>query len=198
MSTPRITIITPTTPDRAEMLDRLRIMVAAQNYPRFEHLIESGTESIGHKLNVMCAEATGSIIVRMDDDDKYAPNYIPNMVAGLMMYNCDMVGLSSIYYHHLAQNAIYEYTNPPKAQLYLCGATLAFKRTTWEANPFPRISKGEETAWQGNINRAALPFKDSFLATLHGNNTCSHNSLHAMKKLTPTASALIIKKWSGY
>lgn len=191
---PSVSIITPTTLDRPTFNDRIKANGLLQDYKGYkEHLFNIEHLSIGEKLNRMCDMSQGEIIIRMDSDDIYSRDWVTKCVNALIESNCDLIGLSNIYYHQLQTGDIYEYRNQPNSQLYLCGATLCFWRKTWEQNPFPNISQGEETAWQAKIKRAAFGYKDGFLATLHGANTCSHKALPMMKKVAYSHPLMLVQ-----
>lgn len=182
---PSVSIITPTTLDREQFNDRIKAIGLMQDYRgEWEHLFSIDDGSIGSKLNYLCAKADGDIIIRMDSDDRYSLDWVTNCVAALLISKADIVGLSNAYFYRESDRQLLEYANQPNSQLYLCGATLAFHRKAWERKPFPETSNGEDLYWQtGNGKLFAHDYKHGFLATLHGNNTCSHKAVPIMKKV---------------
>src|SRR6187399_2030925 len=105
MTRPLVSVITPTA-NRPEMLERCIRMFLAQDYENKEMTVcASGNtdynwnriygiypelcltflhKSIGAKRNECFRNVSGSIILHMDDDDLYAPDWITKSVAALI------------------------------------------------------------------------------------------------------------------
>jgi len=186
---PLVTVITPTA-NRPELLKRCIKQFLAQDYVNKEMVIvcdewsdlgegwaTDGTIKIicspgviGHKRNKCVERATGQIILHMDDDDLYAPDWITRSVAALG--SNDLTGLSAAYFYNGAELREFVYAGK---QPYVCGATMCYWKKTWERKPFPNLNSGEDTLFCANNGRV-IPhdYKEGFCAMIHGGNTASH------------------------
>lgn len=175
---PTVSIITPTTYDREAFNRRIEAIGQSQDYPNIiEHLFDYESYPIGTKLNRLCNEAKGDIIVRFDSDDVYSTDYITKAVNSLITSQAAITGLSSIYYYDGRIMRKYTSKSP---QPYICGATFVFWRSTWKKKPFKDINTGEDAAFLANIGKIDQSGNiDTFLATLHNTNTSSNKNLTA-------------------
>ena len=191
-----VTVITPCTGGRLDMLQRVIEMVGYQDYAgKVQHLTDMQDATIGYKRNYLCNNADGEIILHMDSDDCYQPDWITRSVEALISSSANITGLSSCYFHDTTRNNVHEYT-APEGQLYLVGATLCYWRKQWEKKPFKDIHMGEDTDFITNAGKLyAHEYKAGFMATIHGNNTCSHLALPSMKKLPQNEAAQIINNF---
>lgn len=172
MISPTVTIITPYTADRLPMMQRLAEMVKCQDYPvRWQACDHKGT--IGAKLNWCIEQTDADIIIRMDSDDCYAPDWVSRSVAALGVGNC--TGLSKAYFK--SPDQWYLYNHGENKQPYVCGATMCFYRSAWENNRFPDTSHGEDLIFQTKCIVRPHDYIDGFTAMLHGGNTASHLNL---------------------
>lgn len=130
--------------------------------------------TVGEKLNWLCANARGEIIVRFDDDDWSAPERIRNQVWALDYGNVQVTGYHDWFYYDVKSGQAWEYRFPG-LKPYASGGTHAFYRSYWQKHPFSSKSNGEDTDFSheakalGYLNsfRAA----DAFVARIHGQNT---------------------------
>ncbi|MFO1186934.1 MAG: glycosyltransferase family A protein [Alphaproteobacteria bacterium] len=188
---PRVSLITPTYERRA-FLEASHRCVSAQTYRNWEWLIlddsaepcrflqhadarnihyahVSSRLSIGEKRNKLIEAASGEIIVQIDDDDYYAPQYVQAMVAALHG-GADIVNLNAWFlldrrnhffgYWDLLMRDKPSYRCSPDAielvtpTLALAhdlseahfgfGFTYAFWRRVWEAGRFPDKNWNED------------------------------------------------------
>lgn len=180
MDYPKVTVITPTTGNRILYLKRCMEYFSAQDYPNKEHLHIAGDDTIAGKLNTCCAMAKGEIILRFDDDDIYAPDWITKSVQSLIESKADITGLSNAYFYR-PNKALYDYQYAGE-MTFVLGATMCFWKKTWENSKkkFYAISYvrgklvGEDKYFCVN-NGLVVPhtYKEGFMATLHGGNTSS-------------------------
>lgn len=170
-----VTICTPTISERSHMLDRLDQIINAQTYPIHEWLIDSTADPIGRKRNKLKRQATGDIIVHMDDDDFYANDWVEKSVQALK--HCDVAGLCKAYFH--TDTAVFLWQVRP---VYVCEATMSYKRNI--PNTFGETGTGEGLQFLKGANLKPHDYIDGFKAIIHGNNTASHLQLHSMKKIS--------------
>jgi len=191
----KVSVIIPSTLDRYGMNMRIADIYDNQDYKNKQIILFTGDGSIGAKRNGLCNLATGDIILHMDSDDLYQPDWITRSVEALISSDANITGLSSCYFHDTTRNNVHEYI-APQGQLYLVGATLCYWRRQWEKKPFKDIQMGEDTDFITNSGRLyAHDYKSGFMATIHGNNTCSHLALPAMKRLHQYDAAQIINSF---
>lgn len=165
-----VTIITPTIPSRSEYLKQLEQQIQAQDYPNIEWLIDDREGySIGTKRNELCANAKGDIIIHMDDDDLYAPDWVSKSVEALQ--GADITGLSYAYFISEQHKYLWAWEG---SQPYVTEATMCYWHKTWLNKPFREVMTGEGASFQ--TNRVVKPhgYIDGFTARLHNNNTASH------------------------
>lgn len=194
----KVSVITPTASGRAQQLkncirqflsqdyaDKEMIIVGAPGdclaweYPEYGKSVfwidDIGNEPIGTRRNAACQLASGDIIVHMDDDDIYAPDWISRSVDALQQSTGNITGLSSAYFQTPDHLYLYEY--PANAQPYVCEATMCYWRSFWDAHPFPDIRAGEGLYFCGAGRLKPHNYIDGFTAIIHGSNTASHKQL---------------------
>jgi len=169
---------------RTGHLEHLRKCVAAQTYDPIEWIVITGDEAtVGEKRNKACEMAKGEYIVNFDDDDHYEPSYIGDALAHLLSNNLDVTGVKDAYFVNHQTLQLFEY-NYKGRQPYVLGSGMLYKRKVWERKPYPAKSIGEDTDFVTNAGRiGAFEGKHLFYATLHGNNTASHQAMHTFKSL---------------
>lgn len=184
MRTPTVSIITPTTFDRAHFNEQIKEMMQAQDYPNIvEHVFDYTLDrSIGAKRNALVEEAVGDVILHFDSDDMYAPDWVSHSVRVLVTQGLDMTGLKSVYFSDQYNKAwLYQYKG---SQGYVCGATMCYWKKHWARHPFRDLQNGEDTgfcAYGGRIK--AHGYVDGFIARIHGRNTASHQAIAAMQEI---------------
>lgn len=206
MNNPLVSVITPTA-NRPELLRRCIDQFLAQDYANKEMVIvhdnmedvpyggmfpmgvirimEPGL--IGYKRNLACKLSVGEIIVHMDDDDLYAPDWITRSVAALG-YN-DLTGLSSAYFLQPGKH-LWQYTYGGK-QPYVLGATMCYWKKTWERNQFKThvgkkvqrvVRSGEDALFCANAGHIAPhDYIEGFTAIMHGKNTAMHEAFRLLR-----------------
>lgn len=138
---------------------------------RYFHLHQEYT--IGTKRNKACEKAAGTIIVHIDDDDWYAPNWVSYQVDALLRSEADVCGLNKVKYHSLITDNTYclnKDTNGKKN--WLAGATLAYFKTFWQKHQFKDVQIGEDDLFIKNSHATifAHNYYDGFIATVHSSN----------------------------
>ncbi|WP_175470685.1 glycosyltransferase family 2 protein [Pedobacter hartonius] len=128
--------------------------------------------SIGTKRNIACEKASGSIIMHWDDDDWYAPNWITYQVNAMLNAEADICGLSHVQFYSIKENRYYIKKNTDAKRNWLCGATLAYRKSFWNKNPFRNIHIGEDILFVRNKNASVFAhgYFEGFLAIVHADN----------------------------
>lgn len=171
---PLVSIITPTTHDRALFNERMYRIVESQDYPNIEHVVSfDQSKVLGAKMNDMIASCRGEIIVNIDSDDWYASDWVSRMVDLLMRSGADVAGLKKAYFYK--EPELWSYTYPSYDKC-LFGATMCHTRAFWERNPYQTKMVGYDVDFtQKNCNIAVSDYINGFVATVHVDNTSPKN-----------------------
>lgn len=176
----KVSVICPT--NRPQNIPHLVEMFHRQDYEDKELIVVQSEGTIGAKRNKACAQAKGSIIMCMDDDDYFAPDYISRCVE-VLKGGADVTGVSSAYFYSPGQKRawLYEYKGVVP---YVLGSGMAFYRHIWERNKYKELQQGEDAAFLANAGRI-IPndYITGFLATIHARNTASHLTLPYMVEI---------------
>lgn len=189
----KVSVIVPTLNNRKDLLKYILLSYRAQDY-RNKEIIIGGIDSafsfntlqhdscdaiykdinervsIGSKRNQLIELARGDIILHMDDDDYYAPDWITRSIAALGSHQ--MTGLSSLYFYKPDTNLwLYEY--PMHEKPWVAGATMCYRKSFWEKHPFDEnIKYGEDNKFVWACEDVAPHnYTNGFLASIHPNNT---------------------------
>lgn len=152
---------------------------------------EGKKETIGVKRNRLVKGAKGEIIIHMDDDDWYAPDFITRSVNHLLNTKAAITGLSKAYFYKPHTN-MWLYEKNFK-QPYVIGSGMCFHKEVWSKKPFPDTNSGEDLEFQANAGKViAHEYIDGFMAMIHGNNTASHKAVAGMKRINPDIAKSIL------
>ena len=105
---------------------------------RYRVLRAPEEKNLGHCLNVAAEAAVGDVLLKIDADDLYFPNYVGDAVLGLQTSNADISGKRSSFAYLEASDELYvrfpnhEYSFVEQT----FGGTMAIKRALWEAVRF--------------------------------------------------------------
>jgi glycosyltransferase involved in cell wall biosynthesis len=154
------------------------------------YMYNNQQKSIGLKRNLACDQANGEIIVHWDDDDWHATDWISAEVYFLTTYNADLTGMQHIYYYSAPDNKLYwvkrTYKDGSNPLNWVHGATLAYWKSFWFANPFKDLSQGEDDDFI-QTSKAKLKvhdYKDGYVCILHPHNTVIRSFENLKFKLT--------------
>jgi hypothetical protein len=128
---------------------------------------------LGEKRNRLAALARGELLVHMDDDDWYPVDRVSMAVRLLHGARRPVLGQSALLVYQAATGVIRRY--PRVHDRHAHGATLAYRRSYWEENPFPAVHRGEESGFlrgfTAPIVQLRLPPERVMLCVDHGANT---------------------------
>jgi hypothetical protein len=221
---PLISCVMPTY-NRRRFLPQAIANWQAQDYPRRELIIiDDGEDSveelipadtriryiqlparrtIGAKRNLACDQARGDLIVHWDDDDWSAPWRIGYQVEMFLKQDVDVSGLSTVYFCDLSSERAWRYEYPAGRKPWVHDATFCYRRSQWEADPFPDSSFGIDTAylWQGAPKRVGSLVDPSFyVGMVHQANTSRKDVHDAWWRPHPVSeiASLMGPDWDGY
>jgi hypothetical protein len=138
-----------------------------------------GKRTVGEKRNIGCEAATNEIILFMDDDDHYPPTSLRRRVAWLTKspnapsaVGCTMLAMYDLIKGTSAVN-VPPWGLPLGARV--SEASLAFKKSFWEARKFSAVGVAEGEAWL--LGRESefleIPPQQLIVAFSHGGNCSS-------------------------
>lgn len=124
------------------------------------------------KRNLACEKATGEFILHWDDDDIYAADWISRQVEILLSSNADISGLSHVMFYSMSSKQYYSYEFHENNSRWICGATLAFRKSLWEKYPFVNMQVGEDADFIINSGGrlSILDYEYGYQAKIHLNN----------------------------
>ena len=206
-STSVISILTPTH-ERHTFLPYLALMIGAQTIPlrRLEWLVvddsaQSMTEwfresplqrelhrityvhlphkvTIGCKRNLIKTLATGNVLIHMDDDDYYAPNYVQTVMQMFASKEQpSLIGATTIYL--MFPDSLYLYQSGPFRQNHSCGGALSYTKEYANANHFDNtLTHREEPSFiQTNQMMQISSMFNINMVFVHENNTVAKDHL---------------------
>jgi ADP-heptose:LPS heptosyltransferase/SAM-dependent methyltransferase len=142
--------------------------------PRIRYFQLPHSSSTGAKRNFACNLSKGTLIAHWDDDDWYASWRLTYQVEQLLAADVDICGLDRVLFYGPDEADAWEYVYPPGQRPWVYGASLCYKRSFFEAHPFPDIRVGEDTCfvWADPGARVkALENRRFMVGLMHGENT---------------------------
>lgn len=153
---------------------RESILPLVPENPRIRYFFsEEPIGTIGVKRNYACEKSRGEIIMHWDDDDWYAPDWISRHIDALSTSKADITGLNRVVFYSPSLNKRWMYEDSETEKPWLCGATMAYRKSFWKAHPFVDLQVGEDYdfVWNSNAKVFAMDYLGGFIAILHPNNT---------------------------
>jgi len=143
------------------------------DHPQIKYFFTDPLGTIGIKRNYACGQASGEIILHWDDDDWYAGDWISRQVEAQQSSGADITGLNRVIFYSPSVDKKWMYEDTEEDKPWLCGATMAYKKSFWEAHPFIDLQVGEDYdfVWNSGAKIFALDYLQGFIAILHAHNT---------------------------
>lgn len=140
---------------------------------RIKYFYTEPIGTIGMKRNYACEKANGEIIMHWDDDDWYAADWISRQVDALSTSGADITGLNKVVFYSPSINKHWMYEDSDTEKPWLCGATMAYRKSFWQTHPFMDIHVGEDYdfVWNSGGKVYAFEYFNGFAAVLHPHNT---------------------------
>lgn len=142
-------------------------------HPKIRYFYSEPLGTIGVKRNHACEKAQGEIIMHWDDDDWYAKDWISKQVDALSTSGADITGLNRVIFYSPSIEKHWMYEDKDLEKPWICGATMAYKKSFWQEHQFIDIQVGEDYdfVWNTNAKTFAMDYLDGFIAILHAHNT---------------------------
>lgn len=129
--------------------------------------------TIGLKRNYACEKASGEFIQHWDDDDWYASDWLSRQVNAQLNSGADITGLNQVIFYSPSVDKRWMYKDTDMEKPWLCGATMAYRKSFWQKHPFIDIQVGEDYdfVWNSGAKTFAIDYTEGFVAILHPYNT---------------------------
>lgn len=133
--------------------------------------VRAGTTT-GDRRNIACEAARGDVIVHIDDDDWYAPDYTITVVSRLLETDAAVSGLVDFYFYDVFRKRGWKTIK----LLVPTGATMAYRRSTWKETPFRPVRLGEDNDFLSDLGQKGATFAitdrdDQFIYMRHRKNS---------------------------
>ena len=148
------------------------------------------TQGVGLKRNFACKKAEGEIIIHLDDDDYYAPDWVSCQVNELTNSKADVCGINQINFYALGLDKSWQYTDPEFDKPWIYGATFAYWKSFWEQHPFKDFQAGEDNdfIWNNPAKIHSYRYTDGYLGLIHQDNI-------AMRPFDNPREKITVMKW---
>lgn len=114
-------------------------MEIAKQYPNVRVLRQPQSKKLGACLNYAIARAQYSYIAKFDDDDYYAPSYIPEAMALFTKAKADVVGKRSCFFYFPHRSLLLKRASPARPYSRcrrIAGATIMFHKRVFRKVKF--------------------------------------------------------------
>ncbi|SEB22396.1 Glycosyl transferase family 2 [Pedobacter hartonius] len=140
--------------------------------PNIHYYYAKASQEIGPKRNFLCSKAQGEIIIHLDDDDWYAPDWISKQVNALNTLNTDITGINNINFFSTVENIFWNYKYTENIKPWIYGGTLAYWKSLWDKNPFKDMQTGEDNdfIFSSKAKIYAHDYTTGYLGLIHGDN----------------------------
>ncbi|WP_367649697.1 glycosyltransferase family 2 protein [Paenibacillus sp. NEAU-GSW1] len=172
----------------------------AQQYPGVRILRQPQSKNLGACLNFAAARAQYTYIAKFDDDDYYAPSYIPEAMALFRKVKADMVGKRTCFFYMphrslllLRQMPIRPYSRCRK----IAGATIMFHRRVFNKVKFStQVRQGTDVRFvSASVRKGFRVFTTSpyNFAAIRRANRYSHTWKISDQRLLGSKKRLLIR-----
>ena len=114
------------------------------------------TVTLGECLNLLVDAAEGDILTKMDDDDFYGENYLPDLVHALNFSQADLVGKAATYFYFESKDAtILSYgAHEHRYTDFVRGATLTAPAEVFREHRFEALGRSEDSTFLKSVKSA--------------------------------------------
>lgn len=144
-----------------------------EGIPNVRYIRSYIREPMGEKLNRLCKEARGDIIIVMDDDDYYQPERVSTVVNAFYTYpQIEVAGSSHVYMYSTEEDQVYSVG--PYHSKHALNCTLAFRKSYLKEH---RYDPMEECAVEKvfledfTVPIIQLPAENTIVHIIHSSNT---------------------------
>jgi glycosyltransferase involved in cell wall biosynthesis len=171
---------------------------ASNTIPNIRYLYSDEKMRIGAKRNLLNKEATGTIIIAMDDDDFYPSTRITSIVDAFHTHlDISLAGSSEMYMYYTDNKQIYKVG--PYHPNHATNGTMAWRKSYSNTHLYSEyVTKAEEVSFLENYKHKMIQLHpvDTILVICHTDNTVDklkmrqENLLSSSNLMTPTHYSL--------
>lgn len=168
----------------------------AKTIPNLKYIYTEDKLLIGAKRNRLNAEARGSILIAMDDDDYYCPTRVSHVVETFRLNpHIDVAGCSELYIYFTDNQKIYHCG--PHGKNHATNGTMAWRKSYADRHRYDeRIARSEEGSFLNSYTTPIVQLdpRRVMLVMNHGDNTVDKVAMrksHAAKETQLTLSSFI-------
>lgn len=130
--------------------------------------------SIGEKRNWLSENANHEILLNMDDDDLYNPQYIQHSIDTLLNYKNDCVGCLNMLFVNTKKDYEFSFIRCIKDYRLLHEATLCTNKSHWKKFKYKNSSRGEGSSICGKNSKCGeTNIEKCMVCVVWDNNTVS-------------------------
>ena len=178
--------------------DKVGDLFLASGIPNLRYIPLEDKLRIGAKRNRLNAEATGQIIIAMDDDDYYPPERIQTVVTAFQQNpRIDLAGSSQMYLYYLDTRKVY--TIGPYMPNHATNGTMAWRKRYAEKHQYDEfVTKGEETSFLQDYIYPMIQLDplQTILVICHTDNTVDKTKLRQQAEQKPTKDKMRETKYT--
>jgi glycosyltransferase involved in cell wall biosynthesis len=178
--------------------DKVGDLFLASGIPNLRYIPLEDKLRIGAKRNRLNAEATGQIIIAMDDDDYYPPERVQAVVTAFQQNpRIDLAGSSQMYLYYLDTHKVY--TIGPYMPNHATNGTMAWRKRYAEKHQYDEfVTKGEETSFLQDYIYPMIQLDplQTILVICHTDNTVDKTKLRQQAEQKPTKDKMRETKYN--
>jgi glycosyltransferase involved in cell wall biosynthesis len=168
--------------------DKVGDIFLSADIPNIRYIPLEEKLRIGVKRNRLNTEATGQIIIAMDDDDYYPPDRVQTVVSAFQHNpRIDLAGSSQMYLYYIDTQKVH--VIGPYMPNHATNGTMAWRKQYAEKHKYDEfVTKGEETSFLDNYAYPMIqldPLK-TILVICHTDNTVDKTKLRQTSEQKPT------------
>lgn len=152
---------------------------AAKTIPNIRYIRKEEKIRIGAKRNALNKEASGDIIVAMDDDDYYPPDRVASVVSAFKKNpKIELAGSSEMNLFYIDTKKIY--TIGPYSSTHATNGTMAWRKSYSNKHKYDEfVTKTEEITFLENFKYPMIQLNplSTILVICHTDNTADKNEL---------------------
>ena len=134
---------------------------------------------LGEKRNFLNNTSTGEIIICMDDDDYYSPDYVKTAVKELNRSKCIAGGSSATYQYNMLEDRIYE--TPKFNDNHSCNGMLYYRREYLKTHKYEDNKDwAEEKFFMNDYNEKLVQFNKFGLNLVINHETNTYDRTHSV------------------
>jgi glycosyltransferase involved in cell wall biosynthesis len=143
-----------------------------------EYVYYTKPAKIGELRNLANCNVSGDIMICMDDDDYYRPEYIEHCVERLSKSKCNIAGCSAMYMYQVSTNILFQYDIFDNN--HTCNNCMAYKKEYIKYNMYDESCyHAEESSFTRHFtnNMIQLDPEKTVITICHDNNTFDKNNI---------------------